>query len=248
MDTNTTRALELLHLTSGYDGSEILQDVSFSLPPASVLALLGRNGAGKTTCINTIVGITRAMRGQIRLFGKPVTSLPVDGVIRSGIAVVPQGRRLFSLLSVKENLLVAQPAQPPHAGPRWSLDQIVAMFPRLGERFSQRAGTLSGGEQQMLAIGRALMASPRVLLLDEPSEGLSPQMVAEVAHIIARLREAGLAILLVEQNSRLALSVAQNAVVLSSGRIVFSGPATELAANGDLMACHLGVRASEPAD
>jgi branched-chain amino acid transport system ATP-binding protein len=242
--TNYTLALELVGVTAGYDRSEILRDVSLSVRSSSVLGLLGRNGAGKTTCISAIAGMIRLSRGDIRLFGESVAALPVEEVIRRGIAVVPQGRRIFSLLTVKENLAVVQPASPPYAGQQWSLARVVDLFPRLGERLGQRAGTLSGGEQQMLAIGRALMASPRVLLMDEPSEGLSPQMIAEVARIIRQLRDNGLSILLVEQNSRLALSVADDIALLSSGEVVFAGTAVQLTDDPHLMETYLGLRAA----
>lgn len=244
MVTNYTPALELLGITAGYDRSEILQGVSLVVRRSSVLALLGRNGAGKTTCINAIAGMVRLSGGDVRVFAKSLAGLPVEDVVRRGISVVPQGRRIFSLLTVKENLAVVQPASVPYAGKKWSLDRIVELFPRLGERLGQRAGTLSGGEQQMLAIGRALMANPRVLLMDEPSEGLSPQMITEVAQIIGQLRDDGLSILLIEQNSSLALSVADDVALLSNGRIVFAGGAAELAKSTELMEMHLGVRAS----
>jgi branched-chain amino acid transport system ATP-binding protein len=240
--TSYRPALELISVTSGYDRSEILQNVGLTVRAATVLALLGRNGAGKSTCINTVTGTIRAMRGEVRVFGESIGSLPVKEVIRTGIAVVPQGRRVFSMLTVKENLAVVQPAVSPLCGRVWSIDRIVQLFPRLAERINQRAGTLSGGEQQMLAIARALMANPRVLLMDEPSEGLSPQMIAEVARIIGGLRDEGLSILLVEQNCRLALSVADDAALLANGKVVFAGTAAELAANSGLMETHLGVR------
>ncbi|WP_011295966.1 ABC transporter ATP-binding protein [Cupriavidus necator] len=241
MPTNSLPALALSGVTSGYDRSEILQDVSLTVRPSTVLALLGRNGAGKTTCIHTIMGMVPAYRGAIQLFGEDIARLPVDSIVRRGVALVPQGRRLFSLLSVRENLTVARQADASDAGPAWTVAQVVEMFPRLGERFHQRAGTLSGGEQQMLAIGRALMSRPRVLLMDEPTEGLSPQMIDEVAAIVGRLRDAGLSILLVEQNSRIALSVADDAAVLVSGRVAYKDRAAELQSRPELMERFLGV-------
>nr|WP_057928671.1 ABC transporter ATP-binding protein [Burkholderia ambifaria] len=248
MATNDTLALELSGVTAGYDRSEILQDVSLAVRRGSVLALLGRNGAGKTTCINAIAGMLRSSSGAVRVFGESVAALPVEEVIRRGIAIVPQGRRIFSLLTVRENLAIVQPAVAPCAGRQWRIDDVIALFPRLGERLGQRAGTMSGGEQQMLAIGRALMACPRVLLLDEPSEGLSPQMIGEVARIIGKLRDDGLSILLVEQDSRLALSVADDAALLSSGKVVFAGTAAELTNHARLMDVHLGVHLSASTD
>lgn len=245
MPTNTLPALALSGVTAGYDQSEILQDVSLTVRPGTVLALLGRNGAGKTTCIHTVMGMVPAYRGAIQLFGENIVTLPVDSIVRHGVALVPQGRRLFSFLSVRENLTVARTADAAHSGPPWTIAQIVEMFPRLGERFHQRAGTLSGGEQQMLAIGRALMSRPRVLLMDEPTEGLSPQMIDEVAAIVARLREAGLSILLVEQNSKIALSVADDVAVLVSGRVAYTDRATELASQPVLMERFLGVASAE---
>lgn len=248
MATNDTLALELSSITAGYDRSEILQDVSLAVRRGSVLALLGRNGAGKTTCINAIAGMIRSSSGDVRVFGESVAALPIEEVIRQGIAVVPQGRRIFSLLTVRENLAIVQPAAAPCAGRQWRIEDVIALFPRLGERLGQRAGTMSGGEQQMLAIARALVACPRVLLLDEPSEGLSPQMIGEVARIVGKLRDDGLSILLVEQNSHLALSVADDAALLSGGKVVFTGTAAELTRHAHLMDVHLGVHLSTSTD
>jgi len=233
-------ALSLTDVHAYYGDSHILHGVSFSLPSGGVLALLGRNGAGKTTCISTIIGFLRPRKGQIRLFGDPIAGLTPERISLLGIGLVPQGRRIFPSLTVRENLVVAHQRGADSARP-WSVERIYELFPRLRERHAQFAGTLSGGEQQMLAIGRALMGNPRVLLLDEPSEGLAPLIVAEVGRAMKRLKEEGQSIVLVEQNRQLALSIADRAVILNTGRCVFDGEAIELENNGDLIAQHLGV-------
>jgi branched-chain amino acid transport system ATP-binding protein len=233
-------ALSLTNVHAYYGDSHILHGVSFSLPSGGVLALLGRNGAGKTTCISTIIGFLRPRPGEIRLFGEPVGGLGPERISHLGIALVPQGRRIFASLTVRENLIVAR--QRRIAGTtRWSVDRICELFPRLRERQAQLAGTLSGGEQQMLAIGRALMGNPRVLLLDEPSEGLAPLIVAEVSRALARLKEEGQSIILVEQNRQLALEIADRAIILNTGRCVFDGEVSELKNSEELVAQHLGV-------
>jgi branched-chain amino acid transport system ATP-binding protein len=233
-------ALSLTNVNTFYGDSHILHGVSFSLQPGGVLALLGRNGAGKTTCISTIIGFLRPRDGDIRLFGEPIEGLSPERISRLGIGLVPQGRRVFPSLTVRENLIVAQQREGTTGKP-WSVDRIYEMFPRLRERHAQFAGTLSGGEQQMLAIGRALMGNPRVLLLDEPSEGLAPLIVAEVGRTIRRLKEEGQSIVLVEQNRKLALDVADQAVILNTGRCVFTGPASDVLNNEELIAQNLGV-------
>lgn len=233
-------ALSLTDVNTFYGDSHILHGVSFSLRPGGVLGLLGRNGAGKTTCISTIIGFLKPRDGQIHLFGEPIEGLPPERIAHLGVGLVPQGRRVFPSLTVQENLIVAEQRRDGNTR-RWSLERIFDMFPRLCERQAQFAGTLSGGEQQMLAIGRALMGNPRVLLLDEPSEGLAPLIVAEVGHTIRRLKADGQSIVLVEQNRRLALEVADTAVILNTGRCVFAGEVVKLHDNEELMAQHLGV-------
>jgi branched-chain amino acid transport system ATP-binding protein len=233
-------ALSLTNVHTFYGDSHILHGVSFSLAPGDVLALLGRNGAGKTTCISTIIGFLKPRDGNIRLFGEPIEGLSPERISQLGIGLVPQGRRIFASLTVRENLAVAQQREKTTEKP-WSVERVYEMFPRLRERHGQFAGTLSGGEQQMLAIGRALMGNPRVLLLDEPSEGLAPLIVAEVGRTIRRLKEEGQSIVLVEQNRQLALDVADQAVILNTGRCVFTGPASDLLNNEDLIAQNLGV-------
>jgi branched-chain amino acid transport system ATP-binding protein len=233
-------ALTLSDVHTYYGDSHVLHGVGFSLRPGGVLALLGRNGAGKTTCISTIIGFLKPREGEIRLFGEPITGLSPERISQLGIGLVPQGRRVFPSLSVRENLMVAQ--QRRNAGEKpWELERVYQMFPQLRERHGQFAGTLSGGEQQMLAIGRALMGNPRVLLMDEPSEGLAPLIVAEVGRAIRRLKEAGQSIVLVEQNRQLALDVADQAVILNTGRCVFAGSAADAAGDEDLIAQNLGV-------
>ena len=199
------------------------------------MALLGRNGAGKTTCMNAIIGWLRPRKGRVRLFGEPIERLSPEAISRKGIGLVPQGRRMFPTLTVKENLVVAG------RGKGWSLARVFDLFPRLKERTEQHAGSLSGGEQQMLAIGRALMGNPRVLLMDEPSEGLAPIIVAEVGRTIARLKAEGQSILLVEQNVKLAFELADDAVILNTGRVVFAGRAADVRDDRALITQHLGV-------
>jgi branched-chain amino acid transport system ATP-binding protein len=231
-------ALALDHVNTYYGESHILHDVSFALPAGRVLALLGRNGVGKTTTIRSIIGFTPPRRGEIRLWGEPIARLVPEVVARKGIGLVPQGRAVFPSLTVRENLTVAARGA---AGARWTVESVVEVFPRLAGRQRQLGGTLSGGEQQMLAIGRALMTNPRVLLMDEPSEGLAPTIVAEVHRVLLELKAGGLSILLVEQNTRLALSVADAVVILDRGRVVFAGDPAAIRDDERFLALHLGV-------
>ena len=233
-------ALTLTNVHAFYGESHILHGVSFSLRPGGLLALLGRNGAGKTTCISTIIGFLKPRDGEIKLFGERIEGLSPERISHLGIGLVPQGRRIFPSLTVRENLVVAQQRENTTSQP-WNVERIYNMFPRLRERHGQIAGTLSGGELQMLAIGRALMGNPRVLLLDEPSEGLAPLIVAEVGRTIRRLKEDGQSIVLVEQNLQLALDVADQAVILNTGRCVFAGSASDLLNDEELVAQNLGV-------
>jgi branched-chain amino acid transport system ATP-binding protein len=232
-----TEALALDGVDALYGESHVLHGVSLTLGEGRVLALLGRNGAGKTTCMNTVIGFLRPRNGTVRVFGESVQHLAPDVISRRGIGLVPQGRRVFPRLTVKENLVVA------HQKRRgtWSLERVFELFPRLKERHAQDAGSLSGGEQQMLAIARALMGNPRVLLLDEPSEGLAPLIVAEVGRTIARLKSEGQSIVLVEQNIQLAFSLADDVAILNTGRVAFSGPVDQVRTNEALITQHLGV-------
>jgi len=229
-------ALALSRVNAFYGDSHVLHEVSFTLREGSLLALLGRNGAGKTTCIHCVSGLLARRSGSITLFGEPIAALAPEAIARRGIGLVPQGRRVFPSLTVRENLTVAARGRGP-----WNLSAIYGAFPLLREREGQTAGSLSGGEQQMLAIGRALMTNPRVLLLDEPSEGLAPQIVAEVGRVLARLRESGLSIVLVEQNTKLALGLADAVVTLNTGRVAFEGAADAVRSDASFLAQHLGV-------
>jgi len=237
-----TSALTLQHINAFYGDSHVLQKVSFELGEARMLGLLGRNGAGKSTCLNVTVGLLHPRTGDIAIFGKRVTGLPPEQIAAQGIALVPQGRRIFKSLTVRENLIVA--ARKPDVGSKhapWTIETVFSMFPRLQERGSQISAYLSGGEQQMLAIGRALMSNPRVLLMDEPSEGLAPQIVAEVMATIRKLKASGLSIVLVEQNPKLVFDIADDIVILNSGHVaVVSTPAELTEKNVDLTQ-HLGV-------
>ena len=221
-----------------YGDSHVLHDLSLRLLEGELVALLGRNGAGKTTAMHSVVGFQRLRSGAITLFGRSIVGLAPEHIVRLGIALVPQGRRIFRSLSVQENLAVARCRG---GTPRFDLDAVYGWFPRLEERRRQPAGSLSGGEQQMLAIGRGLMSDPRVLLLDEPSEGLAPQIVEEVGAILLRLKEAGLSIILVEQNTKLALGLADSIAILNTGRLVFHGPTAEAIADETLLSQNLGV-------
>ena len=235
-------ALKLAGIDAYYGDSHVLQQVSFELGEGRLLGLLGRNGAGKSTCMNVSVGLLPPRAGSVEVFGSPVTRLPPEDIAAHGVALVPQGRRVFKSLTVRENLMVA--ARTEHAGRRhapWTTQTVFAMFPRLAERHGQLAGHLSGGEQQMLAIGRALMSNPRVLLMDEPSEGLAPQIVAEVMSTIRRLKESGLSIVLVEQSPKLAFDIADDIVILNSGRVAVVSTAAALKAGGVDLRQHLGV-------
>jgi branched-chain amino acid transport system ATP-binding protein len=229
-------ALEVEGVHTYYGESHVLQGISLRVDRGEVLAILGRNGMGKTTLIRTIVGFTPPREGRVIYEGTEITRLPPFRMVALGMALVPQGRRVFPSLSVRENLDVARRGEG-----RWTLEQVYALFPRLGERAGNRANKLSGGEQQMLAIGRALMSNPDLLLMDEPTEGLAPLLVREVARVIGELKRSGLSILLVEQNLALALSVADRVHVLSRGQIVHSGTPAGLMVNDDVKTRYLGV-------
>ncbi|HEY0569425.1 MAG TPA: ABC transporter ATP-binding protein [Xanthobacteraceae bacterium] len=234
-------ALRLSNIDAFYGDSHVLQQVSFVLGEGRLLGLLGRNGAGKSTCMNVSVGLLPPRGGKVEVFGAEVGHLPPERIAARGVALVPQGRRIFKSLTVRENLDVAR-RKPAHGGKAyWTCETVFDMFPRLRERKTQLASLLSGGEQQMLAIGRALMGNPRVLLMDEPSEGLAPQIVAEVGRTIAKLKADGLSIVLVEQNIRLTLEIADDIVIVNSGQVAYQGEAKGLSIDDRIISQHLGV-------
>ena len=238
MDTD---ALTISGLNAFYGESHVLHDLSFNLKRGQVLGLLGRNGAGKTTCISAIMGLIKAKATRIDLFGESIADLSPEDISLKGVGLVPQGRRIFPSLTVLENLTVAARRGKTGHSSGWGLEQVYATFPRLSERQRQLAGSLSGGEQQMLAICRALMTNPRVILFDEPSEGLAPQIVAEVATVLKQLRSSGLSIILVEQNIKLALDMADEVVVLNTGYVAHAGGVDSLRSNDRLVEQLLGV-------
>ena len=219
-----------------YGDSHVLQGVSLAVVPGEVVALLGRNGMGKTTLIRSVIGFTPPRRGRVRLNGEDVTAWAPFRRIERGMALVPQGRRVFASLTVRENLDVAR-AGTGH----WNRERVYELFPRLRERASNRAIKLSGGEQQMLAIGRSLMSNPALLLMDEPTEGLAPLLVREVGRVIGELKRAGLSILLVEQNLPMAAAVADRVHVLNRGEIVYSGSPAQLMVDEAVKSRYLGV-------
>jgi len=231
--------LDVRDVHTYYGDSYVLQGVSLAVARAEVVALLGRNGMGKTTLIRTVIGFTPPRRGAVRFKDKDVTGWPANRIVGLGLGLVPQGRRVFPSLSVLENLAVAARSRAGAAA--WTVERVMALFPRLGERREHRAGKLSGGEQQMLAIARALMTNPEMLLMDEPTEGLAPLLVQEVGRVIGQLKAAGLPILLVEQNLPMALAVADRVHVLSRGRIVHSGPPAALREDDEVKSRYLGV-------
>ena len=232
--------LEIHELRGGYGAVEVLRGVSMSIGAGEIVAVLGSNGAGKSTLNNTLCGIVPAFSGQVRFDGHDVTRSRYTDIVAAGLIQVPEGRRIFPNLTVIENLELGSYLRG-RARRAQNLERAFAIFPRLKERVAQRAGTLSGGEQQMLAIGRGLMGEPRLLILDEPSLGLSPLLVEEVFDLLKRLNDDGLTILLVEQNVGQSLEIAGRAFVLENGAIVFSGTPGELLANSDLKRAYLGI-------
>jgi branched-chain amino acid transport system ATP-binding protein len=207
-----------------YGKSHILHGVGLTVGEGEIVTLLGRNGAGKSTTLRSLIGLTPARQGSVHVFGQATTAWPPDRIVALGVGFVPEGRRVFGSLTVEENLLV--PIERP--GP-WNIARVYELFPRLRERRGNKGRSLSGGEQEMLAIARALLLNPKLLLLDEPSQGLAPLLVREVFSVISRMRREGISILLVEQNVRMAVGIADRAYVLDDGRIVYEGPAAEFA-------------------
>lgn len=224
-----------------YGPIEVLRGVSLEVPRGAIVSLIGANGAGKTTLLNTICGLLPSLSGAIRFEDQDITGLRPDQVIRLGIAQVPEGRKVFSNLTVYECLLMGGLVHKDKKAVQDDIATVYEMFPRLAERCNQYSGTLSGGEQEMLAIGRALVARPKLLLLDEPSMGLAPQLVEEVARLIVTFREQGMTILLVEQNAELALSISDHGYVIETGTILFSDKAADLLNNPQVKQAYLGL-------
>ncbi|CAH2601713.1 branched chain amino acid/phenylalanine ABC transporter ATP binding subunit LivF [Rhodovastum atsumiense] len=225
--------IEDLHVAMG--SQQILRGIDLTLAEGEMLAVLGANGVGKTTLMRTLSGIYRARSGRVVLAGRDITNAPAHRIVAAGLAQSPEGRQIFSAMTVRENLILGGG----RAGLA-ELDAVLPLFPRLGERMAQLAGSLSGGEQQMLCIARALMARPRVLLLDEPSLGLAPKLVRNIFELLARIRAQGVSILVVEQNARAALKVADRAAVMEGGRIALAGAAAALAEDPRIVAAYLG--------
>jgi branched-chain amino acid transport system ATP-binding protein len=239
-DTGARPLLEVEGLTVQYGAIRAVGDVSFRVGEGELVALIGSNGAGKSSTLRAIAGLIPAAGGEVRLAGESLRQVPAHELPRRGLVLVPEGRRVFGEMSVLDNLYLGAYTRS-SAEIAEGLERVHALFPILGERSRQAAGTLSGGEQQMLAIGRGLMARPKVLLLDEPSLGLAPAIVRELFDLLRRLHRDGVTILLVEQNARMALEVADRAYVLQTGRIVTSGPAAELANSDEVRRRYLGV-------
>ena len=223
-----------------YGMIEAIKGISFEVADGQIVTLIGANGAGKTTTMHTISGLIRAASGSIELDGKDITKIPAHKIVEMGIAQCPERRRVFALQSVEDNLLLGAYSRKDKEGIAKDLKNVYSLFPRLLERKQQLAGTLSGGEQQMLAMGRALMAKPKIMLLDEPSMGLSPLLVREIFDIIKDINSQGVTILLVEQNAKMALSIADRAYVIETGRIVMSGTGEELLNSEDIKKAYLG--------
>lgn len=232
--------LEVTGLTVYYGVIQALKGIDFTVDEGEIVTLIGANGAGKTTTMQSVMGLIPAQGGKVVYDGQDITKTPCHKIVHMGMTQVPEGRRVFSELTVHENLLMGAYANKDKAQIRRDIDEICQRFPRLGERRDQIAGTLSGGEQQMLAMGRAMMCHPKLLMLDEPSMGLSPLLVDEVFHIIRDFRDSGTTILLVEQNASKALTVCDRAYVLENGSIVLSGTGEELLASEDVKKAYLG--------
>ncbi len=232
--------LVINNLEAWYGRIQALKGISLHIDHGEVVTLIGANGAGKTTTLRALTGLMERTSGGIELEGRPIAERSPEDIVRLGVAHVPEGRQVFAPLSVSDNLRLGAYTRRDHRGIESDTAMVYDLFPRLAERRTQLAGVLSGGEQQMLAVGRALMARPRILLMDEPSMGLAPLVIREIFRTIARLKAEGLTILLVEQNARAALQVADRGYVIETGRIVLSGTADELAASRDIQRAYLG--------
>jgi len=240
-ENGSAPTLELRDVDVFYGRIQALRGVSLTVNHGEIVALIGSNGAGKTTTLRTISGLVRPSRGEVLLDGRPVHTLGAEQIARAGVGHSPEGRRLFPRMTVRENLEMGAYSRRDESQVRADFDRIFTLFPRLRERHSQIAGSLSGGEQQMVAIGRALMARPRVLLLDEPSLGLAPILVDTIFEVIREINTSGTTVLLIEQNARMALATARRAYVLETGSISMSGPAAELAESDEVRRAYLGM-------
>jgi branched-chain amino acid transport system ATP-binding protein len=232
--------LKLSHVSASYGKIRALDDISLTVPDGKIVTLLGANGAGKTSTLKVITGLLQATSGQVEFDGRNLTRMDTSAIIPLGIAISPEARQVFGPLTVSENLRMGAYTRKDSAAVKKDFDWVLSLFPRLAERINQSAGTLSGGEQQMLAIGRALMARPKLLLLDEPSLGLAPLIVREIFEIIKQVNAEGTSVLLVEQNANLALRVAHYAYILEVGRLVMEGPAEEVRQNPEVKKIYLG--------
>jgi branched-chain amino acid transport system ATP-binding protein len=235
--------LKIRNLDAGYGSLNVLRRVSLHIRPREIVTIIGANGAGKTTLLKTITGLLRAQAGEIVFNGRDLRQVPVERIVSSGCSLVPEGRQVFPAMPVTENLLLGAYVQLKRGNKQdveRDLERVYTLFPVLRQRERQLAGTLSGGEQQMLAMGRALMARPSLIMLDEPSMGLAPLMVKEIFHIIVKIRDEGSTVLLVEQNARSALKIADRGYVLETGRIILEGAAEDLLANRDVQRAYLG--------
>ena len=232
--------LEVNDINVYYGAIHAIKGISLSVDEGEIVTLIGANGAGKSTTLRTISGLLKPKTGAINFLGKNIAGMPAHKIVREGISQVPEGRRIFAEMSVLENLELGAFTRNDSDEIKKDMEMVFGRFPRLKERISQQAGTLSGGEQQMLAMGRALMSRPKLLLLDEPSMGLAPLLIREIFSIIADINKTGTTVLLVEQNANMALSIANRAYVLETGRITISGDAKELAASEDIRKAYLG--------
>ena len=239
MSENRKPLLQVEDINVYYGAIHAIKGISFEVFPDEIVTLIGANGAGKSTTLNTIAGLLRPRSGRIILEGKDLATIPASRIVSQGMALCPEGRRIFQQMTVRENLEMGGYTRPKSEIPA-SLEEMFTRFPRLREREKQIAGTLSGGEQQMLAMARALMSKPKLLMLDEPSMGLAPILVEQIFDIIKELHEAGVTILLVEQNAQMALSIADRAYVLETGRIAMTGEASALLKNDDVRKAYLG--------
>lgn len=232
--------LEVKNLSVSYGAIEAVKDISFTVNDGEIVSLIGANGAGKTTTLHTITGLVPAKSGSMMYNGVDLLKTHNNKIVTLGMAHIPEGRHVFTRMSVEENLEMGAFSLKDQSDLKKDLDMVYGLFPRLKERRNQKAGTLSGGEQQMLAMGRALMSHPKMILMDEPSMGLSPKLVKEIFSIIRKLHEQGITILLVEQNAKMALSIADRAYVLETGRITMEGDAKELLNNEQVRKAYLG--------